>query len=568
MNPDIFLKYIKQYKYTILISIFVLVNFVSLNNVPWGDDYPFVFESYISTAENPFVFWNPYSKFFKSWPVSFSVLWAFLKVFESDVFFYRALNMTLHILNTALIYKLNKDVFNVKDENKNFLITALFLFHPISLGTINWIFQIKTLLSLFFGLLTIYFLHQIPQSPKKYFSLSVLFYFLAINSKIAVVLMPLYLFFKRKHFKSKNVFLSLFIIFSSMSAYYGLINIKGINAIWEEKKNIEKSIIEYSDDGKDTNTAQVVEEKIKRAQDQEVQTLGDEIKASFNSFTAQILKPGHLAEKGLIALFTFGRYITHSFGFNIYSVVYEKNAESLYALNLLGYSIITFLILWFFIRTKNLEVLLLCLCFYLPISGLFYVPYMKISYISDHWFYLSLPFILILIIKNFPKKITYIIALTIMAQSLFMTYNFRTSEKAIAHSLKYYNNTFVKEYFIKVSLFLEDYISAYDFTKDISDDYSIKKDEIVNAKFVINTFYTKNKTLWFDVKDYLALRYSEGNLPEMQKILAATIPYEHKQEKLLLKYLIELSLGVQSPVMNNDIENMLSIGTRPSHKRK
>lgn len=565
MKSDIFLKYINRYKYTILISLFVLINFVTLNNVPWGDDYPFVFESYIKNAPSPFSFWNPYSDYFKSWPVAYSFLWSLLQLFDSNVFYFRASNLIIHIFNSVLVYRLTSDVFKISDERKRFIITALFMFHPISLGTINWIFQIKTLLSLFFGLLTIICINQIPNQPKKASIKSIVFFFLAINAKIAVVLLPIYLFYRRNIFKNKKHFIILFLIFSSISSYYGLINIKGINAIWEERKNIEKSIIEYSDIGKENNTIEAVNERVQSQND--TKTLTDEIKRSFDSFKLQILKPQHFAEKGLISLFTLGRYITHSFGFNIFSIVYEKNSESLYAITIFSYSIITFITLWILFYSRYIEPLILCLCFYIPISGLFYVPYMKISYISDHWFYLALPFLLICIVKVFPKKLTYILLIVIMAQSVYSTTQFSTSEKAIAHSLKYYNNTFVKEYFIKVSMHLEDYKSAYDYTVQISNDYSIKKDEIINAKFVINAFYNKNKRLWFDTKDFVALRYSEGNLVEMENILSKSLPYEHEQEKKLLNHLIKLSLNVFSDDMEQDILNNLTIGTKPSHKK-
>ena len=111
------------------------------------------------------------------------------------------------------------------------------------------------------------------------------------------------------------------------------------------------------------------------------------------------------------------------------------------------------------------------------------------------------------------------------------------------------------------------YKSAYDYTVQISNDYSIKKDEIINAKFVINAFYNKNKRLWFDTKDFVALRYSEGNLVEMENILSKSLPYEHEQEKKLLNHLIKLSLNVFSDDMEQDILNNLTIGTKPSHKK-
>lgn len=565
MNINILLNYINQYRYTILFTVFILVNFITLNNLPWGDDFPFIFDSNIKSAPNVWEFWNPFSKYFKSWPMAYSFLWSFIKLFHKDVFYYRAFNLFIHLLNSYLVYKLSFKIFKVNQEKRAFLIITAFLFHPISLITINWIFQIKTLLSMFFGLLTLICFYKINEKPKTFGLMLILSFFFALNSKIAVVLIPLFLFYKRSHINNKKVLWSLLAVVFSLSTYYGLINIKGIQAVWSEKKNINKSVLEYSETDKSDYKRDTFEKEIKELKQKK--TLSQEIENSFDSFASQILKPEHITEKSLIALFTFGRYTTHTLGFNVFSIVYEKNSDSLYPNILISYSIVAFIFLWFLVSHKSLDALILSILFYLPISGLFYVPYMKISYISDHWFYLSLPFLLISIVQKIPYRLSMLITLIIIAQSFYTTYNFTTSERAISHSLKHYNNTFAKEYLVRHAVAVEDYNSAYLYTKEIMNDYSIKKDNITNAKFTLNAKYLSNKYLWDDVKDYVAKNYSEGKIKTMSGVLNTSIPHENIQEKQLLNFMMQITQGQYNEIMYQQIQNILANDILPSHRK-
>lgn len=556
MFKDILIKYIKHYKYAISIGSFVLINFWSLDNLPWGDDHTFIFTDFIKNAQSPFVFWDPRSVYFKSWSLSYSILWSLLQIFGDDVFFFRFLNLSLHIANAILIHKLAESCFQFKDQKNLFLVFLLFLFNPISLMTINWIFQIKTLLSLFFGLLTLYWIHKKDSSPLKKTCFTILFYFLAINSKIAVVILPIYLLSKYKNYENKKHFGITVTIMLLMSTYYGLVNIKGINAIYEEKQNTEKSVVEYKDIGKDESAD--IKTTQERYLNQEELELTQEMKSSLDTLGKQISNKKHLTEKILLSFYTFGRYFSHTIGITSYSILYEQNLYSLEALHFLGFAIIGFLILYLLISRGITDSLKLTICFFIPISGFFYVTYMKISYISDHWFYLSLPFMLMCLINSFPKKIMYVITAIVLTQSIITSIEYSSSEKLIASSFAKYNNRFAKEYLVKQAMYVEDYENAYKFTKEIAGDFTIKKDQIATSAFVLNTRYLNNEFLWDDVKTFLSMNYSNKDLDPFRQILPARIKGELPLEKRLLLYMYYFKSGFYNEEIYQDVSKILA----------
>ena len=557
MNFNILLKYIIQYKYAIAFALFAAINFITLNNLPWGDDYPFVFDSYIRTAPSIWVFWDPYSIYFKSWPIAYNVLWAMLQVFEDEVFFFRLLNLSIHAINSFLVYKISHYLLpNTLNKNR-FILFVLFLFHPIAINTFNWIFQIKTLLSMFFGLLTIISFYKLNEHYKYAIALLICF-FLAINSKISVVLLPLYFLYKRSSVTNKKLFTFIIVPMFSMSAYYGLINIKGIQAVVTEKENINKSVIEYSTDEDQSNETKDTDPNASKKIVTENIKLGDEIESSFSSLTNQIVNPNQYSEKILISLFTFGRYISHTLGANVYSIVYEKNTDSLYPQRILLYAIVSFIFFYMFISKETIDALILCFIFYIPISGFFYVPYMKISYISDHWFYLALPFLLIVLIQKTPYRLLNLILFIIVGQSIYVTTTYKSTLNVIQNSLNTYNNNFSNEYLIKHAIKVEDYQAAYELTDEILKDYSIEKESIVNARLVLNTKHLKNDELWEDARNYTAKAFARGQLERIYPIVYAKKPDTNPVEKKILKHLLTIQEGSYNEIIYQDVQLILT----------
>jgi hypothetical protein len=532
---------ILKYKYPIAIVVFILTNFFTLNNLPWGDDFPFIFDSNIKDPNSPLEFWDPYSKYFKSWPMAYTILWGFLKLFGKKFFYFRLLNFSIHILNSYLVKKVSEKLIKNSDHKKLivFFVTICFLFHPISQFTINWIFQIKTLLAMFFGLLTLLCIENLKKNNALYSVLAIICFFLALNSKIAVVLLPFYLLLRKKYFLEKSAFVFTTFIFFSLSTYYGLINIKGINAVWSEKKNIERSVVDYRQDEKVMEKEDELVEKAMHSQFQH-NGLKNELATSISSLKTQIGNTDKLFEKIALNFFTLGRYINSSIGLNRYSLVYERNIDSFAPVMFVGFCLISFLYLWFFARKDNFNALFICALFFAPIGGLFYVPYMKISFISDHWFYLSLPFLLMATLSILKDKPLKVIVGIILIQSLFMSYHYRTSDSIIRHSIANYKNTFLDEYHARLAMEQEDFNYAHEKVSSIKDDYTLKQLNIIKGKLILNLKHIKNKELWEDAKDYISHAYTEKNYREVRGTLSSINKDSVSLEKFLINSMVNV----------------------------
>ncbi len=611
MKSNIIIKYINQYKYSIAIILFVIINLITLNNLPWGDDYPFVFDSFIRKAPTPLEFWDPYSVYFKSWSLSYSVLWTFLNTVGDQTTYYRVFNLFIHIINSLLLVRVIKNIFKLEDKTKTFAIFFLYLVHPISMITVNWIFQIKTLLSMFFCLSTLLSFNKINENVFKYTFLTIFLFFCSLTSKVATILLPTYFFYKRASIKNIKAKYIVLIICPILSVYYGLINIKGIQAVWSEKNNLKKSVIEYSEANKndkaevkviilDEAQAKKVEEKkleaakqakaikeqntnkqapstpvkVKEKKREKIYTLKDnklnidlseEFEESIDSFADQFIQPNLIRDKLLISFFTFGRYITHSLGFNIFSIIYEKNSQSLYAYKIITFSILSFIFVWFLMGSSSRHALILCLILYLPISGFFYVPYMKISYISDHWFYLALPFFTIAIVQRLNTKAISILMILISFQSLYSTYTFSTSRSAIQHSFNTYNNSFSKEYLIRHEMAVKNYKAAYELSKSTLEEFSNKKEDIIKAKFVINSKHLQNKHLWNDTKELISLYYNKDQMEEITPVMLSKFQGGNLEERQILNHLKFIIQKQTNELMFNEIINILSPNKKQSN---
>jgi hypothetical protein len=486
------------------------------------------------------------------------------KAFWKAIFYFRLLNLVIHIFNAFLVKKLSDKLINSNHkEIIIFFVTACFLLHPISQFTINWIFQIKTLLAMTFGLLTILSIENIHRSNFIFSLLAIISFFLALNSKIAVVLLPFYLLLRRKNFKETSAFAFTTIIFFSLSAYYGLINIKGINSVWAEKKNIERSVVDYRQDEK------VMDKETELYEKAMIQFqhggLKNELVTSLDSLKSQIVDTDRLFEKVALNFFTLGRYINSSLGLNRYSLVYERNIDSFTPFLFIGFCMISFLFLWFFVNKENLLPFIICMMFFIPIGGLFYVPYMKISFISDHWFYLSLPFLLMTIMSVVNEKTVKVLALIIIAQSFAMSFNYQSSDAIIRHSIANYKNAFLEEYHTRLAMEQEDFNYAYKRVSNIKADYTLKQINIIKGKLILNMKHIKDETLWKDAKDFISHAYTENNINEVMGTLNAIKDDDTRLENYLIKSMVNIKDKTFSGQMYIDTFKLLTNGKSLYH---
>lgn len=500
-------KHLRLHRYFYTTVAFIILCSASFNNLPYGDDNIYVFDNYLMDVPSIWDFWKPYNDYFKSWPLVHTVFAALLKTFGFEVLVYRFLNIGIHIANAFMFSALFRLWKPGAKQSEHYLLFTLFLIHPISFITFNWVFQLKTLLCMFFSLACLYCLERTKTKAYPWAGVALISFLLAINSKIACVLLPLYLLPQWKKFKNKGVFVAICATFFAASLYYGLVNLKGINSFFKERALSEKPITEYAQDV----------EKVKVVSgENDAESPQDFLPSNyyFVSFRNQLLDSAaslknqfsageDIKQKLVLSMFTFGRYVNSSLGLNRYAIVYEPNWVSLSPGVIIPFVFCGFLFLWMFFDKSRWRELTLLLLFFIPVSGLFYVPYMKFSYIADHWFYMSLPFLLTLTIVNRPNILKLTVAGIIGIQFLSVCVDFTSTSKITKRSLDIYKNPFLISYMIEEAEKRHEYQDAY----NLIDEYVAAKggenENSIKTKLRLNLEHLKNDQLPGDLKRFI-----------------------------------------------------------------
>ena len=141
------------------------------------------------------------------YPLTFSFFWLEHKLWGFHPFGYHVVNLTLHILNALLLFGLLR-----KTTLRLAGITALlFTIHPIQVETVAWISEQKNLFSLFFFLLAFQaFLNFDEKGRKRDYFKMLLFFIAAILSKSVAVCFAtvplLYVWYKRGSISRHDLF--------------------------------------------------------------------------------------------------------------------------------------------------------------------------------------------------------------------------------------------------------------------------------------------------------------------------------------------------------------------------
>lgn len=434
----------------IVISLicFIVCNLLLLDNKPFGDDYIFIFgETEIKNAPNPFLFFFPWSDYFKSWSLTYFIFWNMYKVFGINFVYYRAVNLALHFLNFFILSKITKN--DSKKKNIARIMALCFLFAPISILTTTWIFQLKTLLAVFFILIFLYSLQGVKNYNLKDFTKLYVYFVLSLLSKVSGVLIPLYLFFilrTKCSIKKSFIFVIPFFI---TSLIYGLINIKGITHILTEIQYMNKPV-EQAVVSKNFSRSQALGTKNKEIGDQKevnfnINILGEITSGSKHYFT-NLTDAHNLLGKYILSLQNFGRFILSSIGLYDFYPFYEKNLQTILSPWLYVYTFIGIFTLYALVTFYSHSVILLFALF-IPISGFFYIPYMKFSYSSDHWFYTPLIGLIIFLSQKLVRTKTAVSIFTIIFISyLYTQYKFTTFEKLLKMNAAAYSNNIILEH--------------------------------------------------------------------------------------------------------------------------
>jgi hypothetical protein len=499
------------------------------------------------------LFFFPWSDYFKSWGFSYFVLWNMYKVFGENFIYYRAVNLLLHFCNFLVFRKFIENKEINENKTKPNLISLIFLFSPLSILTTSWIFQIKTLLALLFILLLLLQLkkrriHSFTDNFKIY-----LLFLFSLLSKVSGILIPFYLlYFYRKYNVVKTKARLIMIPFFLTSFLYGIINIKGITHLVTENQYIKKDTSEVVINN-NVSRSEALSIKKKNTSEHKEFNFDIDIYSQITEGAAKYFNPlsklSNFSNKYILSLQNFGRFILSAIGTYDYYPFYEDNLKTTTSKLLYLYSFIGLVVIVLLIKLRDTTGLLLA-CLFLPVSGFFYIPYMKFSYSSDHWFYTALVPLLLILHKNVKNKKVVLIGFCICFSSYLYTQSKYTSFPGLlAKNEMSFQNRVITEHQARYQLLagdtkpvLKEYLKLYKGTERNNHEYSRMINRLArihNQDQVLKDLYNLNAKLYIRTRDINLVKNFTlehyGLFPEyiLDFTEAFNVFYSHKLEKEL-----------------------------------
>lgn len=439
-------------KYYIYISYLVIffLNFQTLDNIGFIDDFTYLSQgSHIATAPNPFEYFFPWSEYFKSWALTYFFMWFLYALFADNFVFYRLINLTLHFVNHLILRKIlrvnNRDI----SQTKLNILSLIFLLHPLSVLTTTWAFQFKTVLSVMFTLLFVYFIIAKKINTKTNYAKLLFLFWMSLTSKIVAILAPLavFLYWKPKFQTKRSLLLVTPLLL--LSLFYGLFNLKGVTTAITERLYLKKTVAQETIPNQEINAeVKSIRDKIalKHGSNSRVQgrDLVLEINDSVEAYANSLLEKQNFFIKYFIGLQNLGRLFTHTIGLNNYFPFYETNLQTATAKITYLYAIVGFFFFTFIFLTKNFY-LNMTLALFIPVSGFLYVPYMKHSYTSDHWLHAPSLFLLVYFFSKFKhnNKLIALFFFFISSNYLYTIYKFENFQTLLEKNHQAYENDYI-----------------------------------------------------------------------------------------------------------------------------
>ncbi|MEO5971238.1 MAG: tetratricopeptide repeat protein [Bdellovibrionia bacterium] len=358
----------------VFISAFFLSLFVfypALSGSFILDDWTFISDNLaLSEAAHPFHFWASFDQA-DYWPLTYSLLWLMWKLFKFSWTYYHITNISFHALNATLVAWIGK-----RYQLKGTLLAALiFLIHPAQLQAVAWIFQIKTLMATTF-LLGSWYLYLKDDENSKNKSLGL--FFLALCSKTSVVTFPIVLLLHELSFrKEKKLFLSKAEV-KRILPFFSLGALFTFTTLWTNHVNFMKRGIQIWNGTPVERFALIW------------QNLGHYLKSFFLPIDLRFSYPRELPVKmGLSGLITM---VLLAF---LVVFIAKKGRDYQNDGQISAY-----------LHTKKRLFLVFCyLATLLPVLGLVNIPYMKNSFVADHWHYLSFSCLVLLFADFFVASL-------------------------------------------------------------------------------------------------------------------------------------------------------------------
>ena len=338
-----------------------------------------------------------------------------------------------------------------------------------------------------------------------------------------------------------------------MSTFYGLVNIKGITAFQKEVEVLTKESLSK-------NEAEQIEKiETLSSLNKEYQKKDDinlnikiykEVKFGVENYFSQITNTSLLIRKHVISIQNMGRLILSSLGLNNYYPFYEEANSFLNKKLILIYIVIAHLFIFFVIVKKDLTGALFILMF-LPISGYFYIPYMKFSYSSDHWFYPPCAFLILFFAKHVknPKTIIFFFAIILLSYSVTI-YKYRDMSSLLIGNYLNNGNKFAIENKTSKDSLVKD-------SKTILNDYNLLLTKEDPDNFIYyDTFTHQNMILGNLYENVFFSRFAKLTLNnyrvfEYNKFLIQNQQYLNEMDLVLLRSL----KSIRTLNMSNDDYN-------------
>lgn len=156
----------------------------------WDDDVYVINNPLLTAPDGLWHIWFSLDSPSQYFPLTYTVfrlehaLWGFNPVG------YHGVNVLLHAANALLIWRLLKRL-NLPGA---WLAAAIFALHPVTVEAVAWVTELKSVLSLFFILLTllcwIEFVSEPPKQPLRWYGLALVFFALALFSKTTACTLP------------------------------------------------------------------------------------------------------------------------------------------------------------------------------------------------------------------------------------------------------------------------------------------------------------------------------------------------------------------------------------------
>jgi hypothetical protein len=179
------------------LAVSLIIYYPTLKSDPIWDDWVFLFKSWPIKNVNPWEYWV-WGIHRRSWPVFFTTISLMYKAWGDNTFYYHLTSVVLHACNGFLIYKILKKL----NGSHTFLIALLYLVHPLNFFTVAWIIQLKTIMCIFFFLISLgFFLDHLKDGSKYRYWVSVLFFALSLLSKSAFAPVGLMMLFYKDRVK-------------------------------------------------------------------------------------------------------------------------------------------------------------------------------------------------------------------------------------------------------------------------------------------------------------------------------------------------------------------------------